>query len=678
MVEYVLMAILANIIMLACLYFFRNLLAVKGQVLLIAAGISILYCIIFPFVSVRMPFPRDLGLLAIMILFGAGFLYFLETKFFAGNEKLSTGDAELDVGNTIAAVENSLRQADINGDFAGMFPAGKMPVPDKTATAEFESQTDISDGTVDLDINVAEEYDRNSAVIDFRKTEEEEVPVEEVAVEEYYLSGTERPEEYAEVTSDVQGREEREEQEEVSQEMESVPVYMEEEPEKKTPAEVLAEKETRMVEKPVEEYMEEAAEEAEEEYWAASDMEAAVSVEEAGEEEAGEPLEIEEEEVLEEEVLAEEPEQAAEAGEAEEYEEPEGIPQEEEGVPVYPEEEAEEEYWAASDMEAAVSVEEAGEEEAGEPLEIEEEEVLEEEVLAEEPEQAAEAGEAEEYEEPEGIPQEEEGVPVCPEEEAEEEYWAAPDMEAAVSVEEAGEEAVGEPLEIVGVAEDIYEETGISAGQIWEQDGNELLPSEEPEEIVVDAGEDVLEAESAALYGEDILSDYVEEPVPEEVAQGEKSYDDSQMGVMMDEELTGVQVEATDTEIVEPEYSDETQEEMEDIVSRETHGEAADATEEGGTIYDAGEDDLNRLVTAAFDSLAAGDSPGAISGFLKALKQNPPPKLAVMLCMEISSIYIAQGRKDQALAVVEMLEAVWGPVLDESDLNKVKSIKNYS
>lgn len=89
---------------------------------------------------------------------------------------------------------------------------------------------------------------------------------------------------------------------------------------------------------------------------------------------------------------------------------------------------------------------------------------------------------------------------------------------------------------------------------------------------------------------------------------------------------------------------------------------------------DAVEQDLRSLVAYAFDKLVAGNRTGAAEIFFKALKQNPPPKLAAKLCIEIGSIYMAEGRTGQALGVLEMLQDLWGPVLDENDLGRIKTI----
>lgn len=93
--------------------------------------------------------------------------------------------------------------------------------------------------------------------------------------------------------------------------------------------------------------------------------------------------------------------------------------------------------------------------------------------------------------------------------------------------------------------------------------------------------------------------------------------------------------------------------------------------EEGPILQDG--EDIGILVARAFDRLTYGDSAGAVGDFFKALRLEPPPKLAVMICVEIVSVYLAQGHKRQALAVLEMLEAVWGRDLSAEGLAEIKS-----
>jgi hypothetical protein len=94
----------------------------------------------------------------------------------------------------------------------------------------------------------------------------------------------------------------------------------------------------------------------------------------------------------------------------------------------------------------------------------------------------------------------------------------------------------------------------------------------------------------------------------------------------------------------------------------------------GKDVAPAEGEDIGSLVARSFDALGAGDKFKALEGFFKALKLNPEPRLAAMLCIEISSIYLSEGRRVQALAVMEMLQDVWGPALGEKDSERVKTI----
>ncbi|KJS02111.1 MAG: hypothetical protein VR68_03535 [Peptococcaceae bacterium BRH_c4a] len=107
----------------------------------------------------------------------------------------------------------------------------------------------------------------------------------------------------------------------------------------------------------------------------------------------------------------------------------------------------------------------------------------------------------------------------------------------------------------------------------------------------------------------------------------------------------------------------------------ELEGTAGDIS--GGETRDeqewVGDSQISIMVARAFDSLASGDSAGAVEDFFRVLRMEPPPKLAVMLCIEISSIYLARGHKGQSLAVLEMLDVVWGHALDPGDAQEVKT-----
>lgn len=98
-----------------------------------------------------------------------------------------------------------------------------------------------------------------------------------------------------------------------------------------------------------------------------------------------------------------------------------------------------------------------------------------------------------------------------------------------------------------------------------------------------------------------------------------------------------------------------------------TEGPGEDTVPTGG-------EDIGGLVARSFDALVAGDKFKGLEGFFKVLKLNPEPRLAAMLCIEISSIYLSEGRRMQALSVMEMLQEVWGPALGEKDSERIKTI----
>ncbi|MDA8227705.1 MAG: hypothetical protein M0T74_08395, partial [Desulfitobacterium hafniense] len=57
MLEFTMLVIVANLSILACLYVIRHTIAIKTPVLLIAVGISVFFCVLFPVLAVRVPYP---------------------------------------------------------------------------------------------------------------------------------------------------------------------------------------------------------------------------------------------------------------------------------------------------------------------------------------------------------------------------------------------------------------------------------------------------------------------------------------------------------------------------------------------------------------------------------------------------------------------------------------------
>lgn len=193
-------------------------------------------------------------------------------------------------------------------------------------------------------------------------------------------------------------------------------------------------------------------------------------------------------------------------------------------------------------------------------------------------------------------------------------------------------------------------------------------PLAEPERPDV-AVEGILEEISASLLHEDAKDDAGEEAPAgfdlEEPETGEYEAGDL-LAVVTQEEAEADPFEglaaAEMPEINTSHYLDPEQEAAGDLAIDQMPGMQRD------------EKDIGDLVAEAFDSLRTGDRAGAAESFFKALKLNPAPKLAAMLCIEISSIYVAEGRTRQALAVMEMLQDVWGPSLEENDLGRIKTI----
>jgi hypothetical protein len=140
-----------------------------------------------------------------------------------------------------------------------------------------------------------------------------------------------------------------------------------------------------------------------------------------------------------------------------------------------------------------------------------------------------------------------------------------------------------------------------------------------------------------------------------EVATGEAE-DEIVAGEAEDEEITDGAEEKVITE---------------EIVGEQDFGRlCADLQEVGVLPHDEA---VCGLIVQSFDCLAAGDSTGAVEGFFEILKLKPSPELALKLCTVISSVYLAKGYKEQALSVMEMLKVMWGPVLDENDLERMET-----
>lgn len=84
--------------------------------------------------------------------------------------------------------------------------------------------------------------------------------------------------------------------------------------------------------------------------------------------------------------------------------------------------------------------------------------------------------------------------------------------------------------------------------------------------------------------------------------------------------------------------------------------------------------DIKELIDIAFSKKNIGDLPGAVSVFMHALKLDPQPGLAMLICIEMSSIYRDIGQRTQAVGVLEMLLARWGGGFGEKVVEQVKSV----
>ncbi len=103
------------------------------------------------------------------------------------------------------------------------------------------------------------------------------------------------------------------------------------------------------------------------------------------------------------------------------------------------------------------------------------------------------------------------------------------------------------------------------------------------------------------------------------------------------------------------------------------------AGEEASTADEAG---IYGLVEAAFDKKSAGDLPFAVGTFMRVLKLSPPPRLAMLVCLEMSAIYRDIGQREQAVAALEMFLACWGSDFSTdvmgTILSSIKELKGES
>ena len=548
MFEFIAVVVLANLILLAVLYVLRHVIAIRAPVLLIAVGISILYCILYPFLMALVSYPQVLYLYVFLVVAGAGSLYVIESRLFAVGE-LKDAERPVEAG-VIAYIPEAGLPIDMEeaADMAASTESADVPVEDKPAMADKITEVYITEDEVAALLKAADNGRLEGAEEDISFYTEDEI----AAVEE------------GPGPADIQA--------------EGVPGR-----DNSAAGEITATLEEPAVADPVD-TVEEAG------FSGADGKDSDINIEEF--------LPVEEESVL-----AYEEEAAVPDGEwpVPETWLPEGLPE-------------------TAHVAAEVLVDEAGFSGAdGKDSDINIEEFLpveEESVLA--------------YEEEAAVPDGE---------------WPVPETWLPEGLPETAHVAAEVVEDVPGLADKTI------AGHITADEVAAILE-------VAGAGEQERAGEDISFYGPDDIAAFEEGPEPAEVVVDITGWDDA----VADE--TTATLEGPDTEgPVEHESTEETA-----AVAGEEYGDIA---AEEQTLPG---DDLSSLVAMAFDKLASGDSAGAVDSFFRALKLGPPPKLAVMLCTRISSIYSSQGLHRQALAVMEMLEVVWGPMLDDSDREGITTI----
>ncbi|MFZ5642972.1 MAG: hypothetical protein ACOY46_05235 [Bacillota bacterium] len=514
MLEFIIVVILANLVMMALLYFLRHAIAIRAPVLFIAVGISIIYCIIYPFLAAQMHYPKVLYLYVLLIMAGAGALYYIEVKFFSARELSEGNIASMTVGEALAAMEG----------------AGDVQRANKLAVY-WESIVSTIRGIPGI-----------------RKDSETASGV-------YVLSNSVAAAGVLTGPADPQTAKFQAESQDLAPDGRGCSIWEATQPED------------------LKGFVEPAA--AEEVVQGDSECRQAHS---------GEKAEIIPEEV--EEFMPLEDEVAILSVESEDT-----VPDEQGYV-----------------LEEAVQPENA--------------EYVTEHIAAEEVGQGAS-----EYQQ-DGYHCEAEAVEY--KDTAQDERWCVLEEEAQPDDEEEAidyiEAETGEPIEDIGLAEQFDQAI--------------------PEDLyVLTATLEVAEMIASAEFGTSLVSASVDG----EVSIEEIPVAQSGVGGMETEYIQGIGDTYNESEAFPAEQDNESQ-------------------------MTAQEDEISIIVAKAFDLLAHGDSAGAVDMFFKALKMGPPPRLAVLLCTRISSIYMAQGLKRQALSIMEMLEVVWGPSLNESELKGIKSI----
>jgi len=526
MFEFVLMVALANAIMLACLYILRHVIAIRAPVLLIAVGISVLYCILYPFLVSWVPYPKVLYIYALLIMIGAAVLYAIETRFFSVAEMGDSEVTSMPVGDALMAVDCKKFSSDSE---KGM-----------------RSWRSLMEGIGALPLIVGLRSGKKLPAQPIHTPDDALVSVKcEDAGRTYQIitDGTSRVEQPVEAELTPTGG--------VSQD------------------------------NSIERYIEISA--------LAPSFSPVVATTYAGTEEK-----VEDQDYLEAHSTAE---------------------------PLFAEE------VQSVTICEAVSLDEVPKHSFEDSLDDKEE-------IGEEAKDVSEKVEfiSEKAVYTESQPQES-ALPVS--------LDMLDALKEVVVVEEPDKS--GNSTEIMRIFDadklDATEEDIISSGVDHTEDNLLLQDQQEyqPEEAKM---AEVGQEEQPASAKESEIS------VQEVAMQSADEVEESE-GII--------------SEVITPDQGEF--KENDNVISG---GETRDVREL------TGDSQISMMVARAFDDLYSGDSAGAVEGFFRILKMDPPPKLAVMLCIEISSIYLARGHKRQALAVLEMLEVVWGHALDSGDANEVK------
>lgn len=518
MFEFIVVVVLANLIMLAVLYVLRHVIAIRAPVLLLAVGISILYCILYPFLAALVSYPQVLYLYVFLVVAGAGSLYFIESRFFTVRELKESEMTRMSVGEALEAIKGN--QIAVSG--------GK-PALDWQAAGRMFSRRSEDTGTA-----------REGPVL---SVQEENTFVQEDKEGLSHAAGMAAGPEFTEVP------------------VEDAPALAD----KIVEVHITADGVAALLK----------AADTGELKGAEEDVSFYTEDEIASGEEGLEPADVQVESVPGRDDLV--------AGE---------ITATLEGLDAAGPVEAVEEAWftGVDGSDSDINIEEL-------------------------------------------LPVEEEPVLVCEEEaglteglEPETADMAAGPEPAEILVEDSTGRDDAAAGEITDTLEGLY-----TAGPVETVEETEYERADVLEEAAAGTGEEYWD--TAGLI-EDSESDYV--PV-EEFRE-------------LDDGFSGREVAAAG--MAGPEV----------LPYRATEEQSAPG------------DDINSLVAGAFDKLASGDGAGAVDSFFRALKLGPPPRLAVLLCARISSIYSSQGLNRQALAVMEMLEVVWGPMLDDGDREGITTI----